>query len=160
MATQTHESYSRHEPAIPSSDRSFGMVMAAAFALLTLINMWHFGRVWPWTGGLAVVFFVFACLCPAALKPLNRTWFKFGLLLHKMVNPIVMGLVFFGTVLPTADFETIGGLVSHEAGHVPRRGESVTVGGLVFSVMLTRGGAVRWFKVTRAPEVALGSDGA
>jgi magnesium and cobalt transporter len=66
----------------------------------------------------------------------------------------------FGTVLPTADFETIGGLVSHEAGHVPRRGESVTVGGLIFSVMLTRGGAVRWFKVTRAPEVALGSDGA
>ena len=37
---------------------------------------------------------------------------------------------------------------------------SVTVGGLVFSVMLTRGGAVRWFKVTRAPEIALGSDGA
>ena len=66
----------------------------------------------------------------------------------------------FGTVLPTDDFETIGGLVSHEAGHVPRRGESVTVGGLVFSVMLTRGGAVRWFKVTRAPEAALGSDGA
>ena len=66
----------------------------------------------------------------------------------------------FGTVLPTDDFETIGGLVSHEAGHVPRRGESVTVGGLVFSVMLTRGGAVRWFKVTRAAEEALGSDGA
>jgi len=66
----------------------------------------------------------------------------------------------FGTVLPTDDFETIGGLVSHEAGHVPRRGESVTIGGLVFSVMLTRGGAVRWFKVTRAPEAALGSDGA
>ena len=66
----------------------------------------------------------------------------------------------FGTVLPTDDFETIGGLVSHEAGQVPRRGESVTVGGLVFTVMLTRGGAVRWFKVTRAPEAALGSDGA
>ena len=66
----------------------------------------------------------------------------------------------FDTTLPTDDFETIGGLVSHEAGHVPRRGESVTVGGLVFSVMLTRGGAVRWFKVTRAPEIALGSDGA
>ena len=66
----------------------------------------------------------------------------------------------FGTTFPTDDFETIGGLVSHEAGHVPRRGESVTVGGLVFSVMLTRGGAVRWFKVTRAPEIVLGSDGA
>ena len=43
---------------------------------------------------------------------------------------------------------------------MPRRGESVTVGGLVFSVMLTRGGAVRGFKVTRAPEIVLGSDGA
>jgi magnesium and cobalt transporter len=43
---------------------------------------------------------------------------------------------------------------------VPRRGEAVTVGGLVFSVMLARGGAVRWFKVTRAAEEALGSDGA
>jgi magnesium and cobalt transporter len=43
---------------------------------------------------------------------------------------------------------------------VPRRGEAVTVGGLGFSVMLARGGAVRWFKVTRAAEEALGSDGA
>ena len=66
----------------------------------------------------------------------------------------------FEVSLPSDEFDTIGGLVAHELGRVPRRGESVTVGGLVFSVMLTRGGAVRWFKVTRAPEAALGSDGA
>ena len=66
----------------------------------------------------------------------------------------------FGVVLPTDAFETIGGLVAQEMGRVPRRGESVTVSGLVFSVMLARGGAVRWFKVTRAAEEALGSDGA
>ena len=66
----------------------------------------------------------------------------------------------FGTVLPLDAFETIGGLVAHELGYVPRRGEAVTTGGLTFTVMLTRGGAVRWFKVTRAPEAALGSDGA
>jgi magnesium and cobalt transporter len=65
-----------------------------------------------------------------------------------------------GAALPHADFDTIGGLVAHELGRVPRRTESMTLGGLVFSVMLTRGGAVRWFKVTRAPEEALGSDGA
>jgi magnesium and cobalt transporter len=57
----------------------------------------------------------------------------------------------FSVSLPTDDFATIGGLVAHELGHVPRRGESTRVGALVFSVMLTRGGAVRWFKVTRAP---------
>ena len=66
----------------------------------------------------------------------------------------------FGTLLPVDDFDTIGGLVAHELGRVPRRGESVTVGGLQFSVMLTRGGAVRWFKVTRAPEEAVATDGA
>ena len=56
----------------------------------------------------------------------------------------------FDTALPEDAFDTIGGLVAQELGHVPRRGESAEVGGLVFSVMLTRGGAVRWFKVTRA----------
>jgi magnesium and cobalt transporter len=62
--------------------------------------------------------------------------------------------------LPVEEFDTIGGLVAQELGRVPRRGEAVTIDGLVFTVMLARGGAVRWFKVTRAAEVALGSDGA
>ena len=66
----------------------------------------------------------------------------------------------FDVMLPTDEFDTIGGLVADELGRVPRRGESVTIAGLVFAVMLARGGAVRWFKVTRAAEEALGSDGA
>jgi len=57
----------------------------------------------------------------------------------------------FGTLFPNDEFDSIGGLVAHELGRVPRRGEAVTIGELVFTVMLTRGGAVRWFKVTRAP---------
>ena len=59
----------------------------------------------------------------------------------------------FGVGLPADEFDTIGGLVAHELGRVPRRGESVSVGGLALQVMLTRGGAVRWFRVTRAPAV-------
>ena len=66
----------------------------------------------------------------------------------------------FATALPTDVFDTIGGLVAHELGRVPRRGEAVQVGELVFRVMLTRGGAVRWFKVTRAPQPGGDSDGA
>jgi magnesium and cobalt transporter len=57
----------------------------------------------------------------------------------------------FDVALPEDAFDTIGGIVSHELGHVPRRGETTALGGLRFSVMLTRGGAVRWFKVTRPP---------
>lgn len=66
----------------------------------------------------------------------------------------------FAVKLPEQDFDTIGGLVAHELGHVPRRGESLTLNGLQFNVMLTRGGAVRWFKVTRSPESVPGDDGA
>ena len=51
-------------------------------------------------------------------------------------------------------FETIGGLIAHEMGHVPTRNEFITLAGLNFVVMLTKGGAVRWFKVTPAAQAA------
>ncbi|TAL13350.1 MAG: CBS domain-containing protein [Aquabacterium sp.] len=54
----------------------------------------------------------------------------------------------FGVHLPIDDFDTIGGLVAHELGHVPRRGEELEFGGLCFQALLSRGGSVRWFKVT------------
>ncbi|REG20939.1 HlyC/CorC family transporter [Roseateles depolymerans] len=57
----------------------------------------------------------------------------------------------FGLTLPDQDFDTIGGMVAHEHGRVPRRGESVDLAGLRFAVMINRGGAVRWFKVIRVP---------
>ncbi len=65
----------------------------------------------------------------------------------------------FGTDISDADFETIGGFVAHALGRVPRRGELASVGGLQFIVMLTRGGAVRWFKVSRLPALASEADG-
>ncbi len=48
-------------------------------------------------------------------------------------------------------FDTIGGLIAHEMGHVPKRGEQIHLGGLEFTVLHTKGGAVRWFKVVRDP---------
>ena len=50
------------------------------------------------------------------------------------------------------DFDTIGGLVAHEMGHVPKRGEHHTLSGLNFVVLHTKGGAVRWFKVSPVPD--------
>ncbi|WP_182284674.1 HlyC/CorC family transporter [Comamonas testosteroni] len=52
---------------------------------------------------------------------------------------------------PDAEFDTIGGLIAHEIGHVPKRGEQIHLGGLEFTVLHTKGGAVRWFKVVRDP---------
>jgi len=62
----------------------------------------------------------------------------------------------FGVTLdstdPQDDFETIGGLIAHEMGHVPKRGEHHILSGLNFAVLHTKGGAVKWFKVSPVPE--------
>jgi magnesium and cobalt transporter len=49
---------------------------------------------------------------------------------------------------PDESFDTIGGLIAHEMGHVPKRGEHHVLAGLSFVVQHTKGGAVRWFKVS------------
>jgi hypothetical protein len=97
----THESFTRDEPTTPGSDRTFGLVMAAALAVVSLMNGWHLGRLWPWTSVGAVLFAVAAWVRPSSLHFLNRLWMKLGLLMHKVVNPVIMGLLFYGTILPT-----------------------------------------------------------
>ncbi len=97
----THETFFHKERIVTGSDRSFGLMMAAAFAAVSALNAWHTGWVWPWTATLAVLFLVAGIIRPSALHPLNRLWLKFGLLLSRIVSPIVMALLFFGTVLPT-----------------------------------------------------------
>jgi hypothetical protein len=101
MKQSTHEVFFRDEEVVAGSDSSFGIVMAAALGAVTLLNGWHWGRLWPWTGGLAALLLAAALLRPAVLHPLNLVRLKFGLLLHRVVNPIVMALIFYGTVLPT-----------------------------------------------------------
>ena len=100
-APSTHEAFEREETIVAGSDRSFGFVMAGAFAVVTALNAWHAGRIWPWTAGLVAIFVVTALIRPTLLNPLNRIWLKFGLLLHKVVYPVIMALLFYGTVLPT-----------------------------------------------------------
>jgi magnesium and cobalt transporter len=73
-------------------------------------------------------------------------------------TPIAAVNAAFGTTLPEGDFDTIGGLVAHELGRVPRRAEGVEIGGLRFVVMITRGGAVRWFRVVRVAAKGEGAD--
>ncbi len=109
-----HENYSRSEAVTGGSDRSFGIVMTVAFTVISLLNWWRDGHLWRWTLGIGAFFLAATLFYPAALKPLNWLWLKLGLLLHKVVNPIVMALIFFGTVLPT-------GLVMRALGRDPLR---------------------------------------
>ena len=56
-------------------------------------------------------------------------------------------------VEPDQHFDTVGGLIAHKMGHVPKRGEHYELSGLKFLVLHTKGGAVKWFKVSPEADV-------
>lgn len=97
-----HEFRVRSHEVEGSSDRSFGLVVAAALALIGALNWWHSGNLWPFHGLAALLFVALAWWQPAWLGPLNRLWFRFGLLLAKIVNPVVMAMIFFLVITPGA----------------------------------------------------------
>ncbi|WP_068430128.1 SxtJ family membrane protein [Magnetospirillum sp. XM-1] len=84
------------------SDRSFGLVFAAVFAIVALLPLKDGGEVRLWAGAVAGAFLLVALVYPKALKPLNKLWFLIGMALHHVVTPLVMGLLFFLTVTPIA----------------------------------------------------------
>ena len=83
------------------SERSFGIVFAIVFLLIAPFPLLGDGGVRLWSAGVAAVFGGLAFLAPELLAPLNTLWFKFGMLLSKIMSPIVMGILFFVTVTPT-----------------------------------------------------------
>jgi hypothetical protein len=98
--TQLHEDFSRTEHVKAGSDRSFGLVFAGFFALMSALSAWRGHTAWHWALPVAAVFLVIAYTYPKVLAPLNLLWMKFGLLLHKIVTPVILGLLFFVTITP------------------------------------------------------------
>jgi len=82
------------------SPRSFGIVFAAFFAIIALFPLTGEGDIRWWALIVAAGFLGCALVVPNILRPLNRLWFWFGLLLHRIVSPIIMGILFFLTVTP------------------------------------------------------------
>jgi hypothetical protein len=99
--TTTHERFEQEEMAA-GSDRSFGLVFAAVFVIVALWPLISGSGPRLWALAVAAGFLAAAIVRPGLLRPLNRVWFKIGLLLHHVVTPIVMGLIFVLGVLPTA----------------------------------------------------------
>jgi hypothetical protein len=91
-----------HKKVPMGSNRSFGLVFAVFFVLVGLAPAVHGAPLRWWSLGLAAVFATAAFLIPRALQPLNWIWFKFGLLLHHVVNPVIMAVMFYGAILPMA----------------------------------------------------------
>ncbi len=110
----THEKFTRDETIKGSSDRAFGIVFTVLFAVIGLLPLFSGGNARIWSLAVGALILAVALIRPALLAPFNRAWMKFGLLLHKITNPIIMGLIFFLAVTPT-------GLIMRALGKDPLR---------------------------------------
>jgi len=95
-----HEDLSRVDKVRASSDRAFGFVFAAVFVIIAGWPLLDAGPIRLWALAIAVAFLMTALIRPAILSPLNRLWTAFGLLLHRIVSPIILGVMFFVVVTP------------------------------------------------------------
>lgn len=98
----SHERLSAEEDVKSGSDRAFGITFAVVFTLIALFPLLHGGHIRLWALAGTAIFGGLAFLRPTLLAPLNRLWFRFGMLLHKIVNPLVLGLMFFAIITPVA----------------------------------------------------------
>ena len=83
-----------------SSNRSFGVVFFIVFLLIALYPLLNNNEVRLWSLIISVLFLILGILNSKILSPLNKIWFKFGLLLGKIISPIIMGVIFFLVVTP------------------------------------------------------------
>ena len=95
-----HEDLTRDKHVEGSSDRSFGLVIAGVFLVISASPLFHGGTPRWWASGLAVVFALFAVVKPALFAGLNRLWTKFGALLSNAVSPIVLAVLFYCVLTP------------------------------------------------------------
>ena len=97
MSGRLHEDFGREQVGEPGSVKGFAVVMAIAIPIVLRVILGHWS-LWYVVPG--VVLLPLAYLAPSALAPLNRLWFQLGILLGKIVSPVVMGLIYFLVVTP------------------------------------------------------------
>jgi len=83
-----------------SSNRSFGIVFFVVFLLIALYPLTYGGEIRIWSLIISILFLILGLLNSKILAPLNKIWFKFGILLGRIVSPLIMGIIFFLVVTP------------------------------------------------------------
>lgn len=96
----THEDFTSKVELKGPSDRSFGWVFTAFFLLVGLWPLFRGRPLRGWALALAAVILLVAVLRPSVLHPANRAWMRLGLLMGRIVNPIVTALLFYGVFTP------------------------------------------------------------
>src|SRR5512134_397363 len=97
---KTHDQLEREHEVAVSSERSFGFVFAVVFAVLAAVRAWGSHADAAWWLAIALAFAVLAQFWQAPLAPLKRLLWRFGNVLHDIVNPVIMGLLFVVSIVP------------------------------------------------------------
>jgi len=84
------------------TNRSFGIVFFAVFLIISFYPLLNEGNLRIWSLVVSIIFLLLGLFNSKILTPLNKIWFKFGMILGNIVSPIVMGLVYFCVVTPIA----------------------------------------------------------
>ena len=84
-----------------SSNRNFGLVFFVIFLIVALWPLKNEEGIRLWSLVISIIFFILGVINSKLLMPLNKLWFKFGILLGSIVSPIIMGIVYFAVVTPT-----------------------------------------------------------
>ena len=90
-----------------SSNRSFAIVFASVFLIISLYPLLNNENIRTWTLVISLIFLILGLLNSSLLTPLNKIWFKFGILLGKIFSPLIMGVIFFLVVTPIGVFMRI-----------------------------------------------------
>ena len=96
----SHETIVRHDVVEPGSDRSFGLIVGGILAALGAYQYFAGNSLFPWFGGIGGLLIPFGLAMPKALHPLNIAWMRLGLLLGRIVTPVVMLLVYLVSIVP------------------------------------------------------------
>ena len=83
-----------------NTNRSFGIVFFIVFFIVAIFPLKNGGDIRIWSLIISIIFLLLGLLNSKILTPLNRLWFKFGILLGRVISPLIMGLIFFLVVTP------------------------------------------------------------
>ena len=96
-----HEDFGRKQESQGSSDRAFAIVFAIFFALVGFSPLRTHHPLRSWAFPVAGLFLIVGILKPVWLSPLNKCWTKLGLLMGRIVSPVITAVLFYAVVTPT-----------------------------------------------------------
>jgi hypothetical protein len=116
MKPSFHEDFSRPDDIKGGSDRGFGLTVGGILLLIALVRVYFHGLGWVQygLGGIGLTLILLGLVAPRSLSGANRAWMKLGVIMFKVINPVVLALIYGITMLPI-------GLMMRATGRDPLR---------------------------------------